>query len=147
MIPQAPRTDGRIRRIEQLLEADRFVRLTLHELAKSVNLSLSRTQHLFKRETGLSLGQYVKGLRMTKAKSLLENSFLSVKEITAQLGWTSESTFSRDFKACFGISPVKYRSQTKSTPPRLSREAIRLENSRIGIGIAILDYSFRLLAY
>ena len=133
MIPQAPRIDGRIRRIEQLLEGDRLVRLTLHDLAISINLSVSRTQHLFKRETGLSLAQYVKDLRMTKAKSLLENSFLSVKEIAAELGWTKQSNFGREFKACFGISPVKYRSQAKSTapPPRLSREAVHLRDSRI----------------
>ncbi|MGH9437232.1 MAG: helix-turn-helix domain-containing protein [Terriglobia bacterium] len=109
--------DGRIRRIQQLLNDEPLDRLTLHGLAKSVNLSLSRAQHLFKQETGVSLGQHLNDLRMKKAQNLLETSFLSVKEITAQVGWASQSKFGRDFRACFGMSPAKYRSQIKSTPP------------------------------
>ena len=96
--------------------AARFIQNNLHrnlrlnELAQIVNLSSSRFRHLFKSETGLSPSQYIKLLRMQKAKSLAETTFLTEKEIMVEIGVNDESHFVRDFKKSFGLTPIQHRA-------------------------------------
>lgn len=54
--------------------------------------------------------QYLKVLRMERAKHLLETSFLSVKEIAHIVGVNDESHFVRDFKKTYGVPPTSYRT-------------------------------------
>src|ERR1041385_4055837 len=84
--------------------------LNSESLAPLVNLSSSRLRHLFKAQTGLSFNSYIRSLRMQKAKEMLENSFLNVKEIMFTVGVKDESHFVRDFKQAYGLSPAKYRA-------------------------------------
>jgi AraC-like DNA-binding protein len=48
---------------------------------------------------------------MQDATTLLVNTFLSVKEIIARVGFTDESHFVRDFKRIYGVTPTQYRKQ------------------------------------
>jgi transcriptional regulator GlxA family with amidase domain len=82
-------------------------------VAARVNLSPSRLRHLFKQETGCSLGQYQKQLRLQEAQILLLTSFLSVKEICQKVGFTNRSHFVHDFKKAYGLAPNDYRSLSK----------------------------------
>ena len=79
------------------------------EIARSVNLSSSRLQHLFKMHVNMTPAQYLKSVRVSQAKELLETTLLSVKEIRAQLGISDESHFVRDFKKAYGLPPLQYR--------------------------------------
>lgn len=88
--------------------------LSLGEFAQSVNLSVWRLCHIFKSDVGMPPIRYLRLLRMEKAKTLLESSFLSVKEIAFQVGLNDESHFVRDFKSTYGLSPAIYRSNFKS---------------------------------
>lgn len=54
--------------------------------------------------------QYLKVLRIERAKHLLETSFLSIKEITHIIGLNDESHFVRDFKKIYGVPPTLYRT-------------------------------------
>lgn len=83
--------------------------LSLAEFAQSVNLSVWRLCHIFKSDVGMPPMRYLRGLRMERAKELLESSFLSVKEIAYRVGLNDESHFVRDFKATYGSSPALYR--------------------------------------
>lgn len=78
-------------------------------LARYVNLSWSRLSHLFKAETGLSLNQHLRTVRMKRAKSLLETTFLSVKETMLAVGFTDVSHFVREFKSIYNVTPSQYR--------------------------------------
>ena len=82
----------------------------LRELARSLNLSGSRLRHLFKAETGVSLMQYLRATRMEQARTLIETTFLSVKQVRAGVGLNDESHFTRDFKRVFGRSPRQHRA-------------------------------------
>jgi transcriptional regulator GlxA family with amidase domain len=103
--------DPRIQIIIKLLKDDLPGKLSPAELALTVNLSPSRLFYLFKKETGISLAQYRRNLRMEKAKELLETTFVSVKEILTLVGMTDRSHFERDFKRLHGMTPTKYRKQ------------------------------------
>jgi transcriptional regulator GlxA family with amidase domain len=80
-------------------------------LSKSVNLTPARLRQLFRKNTGRSPMQYLKDLRMRRAEGLLENTFLSVKEIALLCGVGDVSHFVRDFKNTHGSTPTEYRVQ------------------------------------
>lgn len=102
--------DQRVQIVTSLIEDDLCREVSLVELARHVNLSPSRLSHLFKLEIGVSPTQYIKQLRMQRAKELLETTFLSVKEIMGRVGSNHQSHFARDFKRIYGVSPTKYKS-------------------------------------
>jgi transcriptional regulator GlxA family with amidase domain len=82
--------------------------LTLGEMAESVNLSPWRLCHLFKAEMGIPPERYLVRVRLKKAKSLLEFSFLNVKEVMVASGFSDASHFTRRFAAAYGTVPSKY---------------------------------------
>ena len=48
---------------------------------------------------------------MEGATTLLLDTFLSVKEIIARVGFSDGSHFVRDFKRIYGVTPTEYRKQ------------------------------------
>jgi transcriptional regulator GlxA family with amidase domain len=101
--------DHRIQQILRQIENDISQQLVIGDLAASVGLSVSRLQHLFKKEVGISIVKYVNNLRLQKARKLLETSYLHVKEIRIKVGATHEAHFLEDFKQKFGETPNNYR--------------------------------------
>jgi transcriptional regulator GlxA family with amidase domain len=96
--------------------------LPLDEMARAISLSPEHLCRVFRAETGVSPVQYLKSLRMERARSLLETTFLSVKEVMARVGVGDVSHFARDFRRAFGCSPAQYRavyfSSTRAAPAR-----------------------------
>ncbi len=103
--------DQRVLTVIALMKRDPRQALPLSRLAQSVNLSPTRLWYLFKAETGTPPARYLRTLRMQDAATLLANTFLSVKEIIARVGFTDESHFVRDFKRIHGLTPTEYRKQ------------------------------------
>ena len=101
--------DSRVEKIKQLMRDNVQREWSLLELSQAVNLSVWRLSHIFASEVGKSPMQYLRQLRMDRAKYLLEASFLSVKEIAHQVGLNDESHFVRDFKKVYGDAPTRYR--------------------------------------
>jgi AraC family transcriptional regulator of arabinose operon len=89
--------------------------LTVDELAARVNLSRSRFAHLFREQTGVSPGRYLRDFRLDRARLLLETTFLSIKEVMAAVGINDPSHFSRDFHHAFGASPREWRKRGTRT--------------------------------
>jgi AraC-like DNA-binding protein len=106
--------DPRVEKIEQLMRNNVQREWSLLELAQAVNLSVWRLSHIFVSQVGKSPMQYLRQLRMDRAKYLLETSFLSVKEIAHQVGLNDESHFVRDFKKMHGDAPTRYRLRSQS---------------------------------
>jgi transcriptional regulator GlxA family with amidase domain len=101
--------DSRIRKAVDLLKARPACKFNISELADIVNLSTRYFSRLFLKETRTSLRQFVREQRLEQARTLLENSFLSVKEIMAVVGINDKSHFAKDFKRVYGLSPIQYR--------------------------------------
>lgn len=122
--------------------------ITLTELAHSVNLSVWRLCHLFRSDVGMSPIKYLKILRMEKAKHLLETSFLSVKEITYQVGINDESHFVRDFKKAYGEAPTHYRALVKEQSHTTDQDKQKSERARAAKNsLAILFPTLNVLSY
>jgi AraC-like DNA-binding protein len=78
-------------------------------LARDLHVSYSSLRHAFQQHTGFSLYQYQLQLRLNKAKSLLNTTPQSVKEIAQQIGFDCPYHFSTLFKRKTGLSPVAWR--------------------------------------
>ncbi|WP_148253737.1 AraC family transcriptional regulator [Aidingimonas lacisalsi] len=90
--------------------------LGVDTLAREANMSVSSFHHHFKRITHASPLQYLKRLRLIKARLLLGHDDLNVNQIAATVGYRSVPQFSRDYKRYFGVSPVKDRQASPSPP-------------------------------
>lgn len=84
-------------------------RIELSKLAKEVGMSLSGYAHKFKEIVGVSPSEYINLLRLENAKKQLEETSLSLFEIAAQNGFSSDNYFIRMFKKRYGITPKRYR--------------------------------------
>ncbi|TMP82030.1 AraC family transcriptional regulator [Pseudoalteromonas phenolica] len=83
-------------------------KLDVEQLASMANMSPSTFHRNFKQITASSPIQYVKKLRLSKAKDLLQDQGLKVKQAAAQVGYESATQFSREFTRYFGLSPSDY---------------------------------------
>jgi AraC-like DNA-binding protein len=101
--------DRRVQLVISIMKEDLSRELPIDDIATCVNISPSRLRYLFKVETGQSPNQYLKFLRMQRAKQLVEDTFLNVKQIMCELGINDESHFVRDFKRTYGMTITQYR--------------------------------------
>lgn len=83
--------------------------ITVPELAKIENLSVSRYNALFNQVTGVSPIQYITNMRLSSACDLLLSTDLPIKQIAKLVGYPDAHFFSRIFRSKIGISPVTYR--------------------------------------
>jgi len=101
--------DQRVQQVKTLIESSFHRELSVSEMARFVDLSVSHLQHLFKNEMGQSPAHYVQELRLSRAKELLESSSLTVKQIMLHIGTKDRSNFERRFKQTYKLTPVQYR--------------------------------------
>lgn len=87
--------------------------LSLEEAAESVHLNPFYFSKVFKQHVGETFTDYLTGLRIDRAKQLIEEEGLSLKEVSYQVGYKDPNYFSRVFKKVTGVAPSEYRSQRK----------------------------------
>ena len=83
--------------------------ITLTDLARKYNISISHLSSLIKEELHLPFSEYITSKRIQKAKELLADESLSVEEIAERVGYGDYFYFIKVFKKSCGISPSKYR--------------------------------------
>lgn len=81
------------------------------QAARELNVGYSWFRKLFKNYTGLSPGQYALQLKIEKAKEMLGNSNIPIKEISIELNFDSSFYFSKIFKEKTGLKPTDYRKR------------------------------------
>lgn len=103
------RQEPRIQAAIDFMTRNLHRKISLAEIAAVGNISRSYLSDFFKRETGVSPGAYLIKLRMEKASQLLGTTFLSIKQIAAEVGYNSSRDFGRHFKSYFDVTPSEYR--------------------------------------
>lgn len=83
--------------------------ISLEQMADYINVSSFYLSKLFKEEKGVTFINFISDKRLEKARELLENTELSIKEITAEVGYNDQNYFSRIFKNKYGVPPKEYR--------------------------------------
>ncbi|MEW6047950.1 MAG: helix-turn-helix domain-containing protein [Bacillota bacterium] len=86
--------------------------ITLSHLAGVAGLNPSYLSHAFKRVAGCSLSEYMRRLRVERAKDLLAGTTLTVREVAERVGVPDAAYFSRIFRRLEGVSPQQYRIQS-----------------------------------
>lgn len=85
--------------------------LSLVELADIISTSTNYFVELFKASTGLSPHQYVTECRIERAKQLLANQELSIKDVMQRSGFRNQSHFTKTFRRYTNTTPKVYRNQ------------------------------------
>jgi len=81
----------------------------LPELAHRLGVSYSWFRRMFAHHTGLSPHQYRLQIKLGRARTLLSETALNVKEVAFRCGFESEHYFSRLFKRKTGVAPGRWR--------------------------------------
>ncbi|WP_029321856.1 helix-turn-helix transcriptional regulator [Butyrivibrio sp. AE3004] len=84
-------------------------RITIDDLAEHLKTSTSHISRMFKEELGISPSDYIRNIKLDKAKNLLRFSDYSIIEISNYLSFSSQSHFSKLFFEETGMTPKKYR--------------------------------------
>ncbi len=80
----------------------------LFELAKSVGMSHTKLNILFRKIYGTTVFGYFRTIRLNRAKLLLKEGEMNITEVSYALGYSSPSHFTREFKKHFGSLPNQY---------------------------------------
>jgi AraC family transcriptional regulator len=83
--------------------------LSLAELASVANISPTYFASLFKQEMGISPHQYVIRQRVERAKVMLMKTDLAIADIALQVGFSSQSHLTQQFKRLTGMTPKQIR--------------------------------------
>lgn len=99
--------------IVQFINSHYMETLSLNSLAKLFYLSPYYLCKIFKESTGFTFIEYLNQVRVKEAQDLLRRSDYSVTEVSEKVGFGSVSQFGRVFKEISGVSPLKYRIETR----------------------------------
>ncbi len=110
----AAQDDGRIRRAVAFIDSHASERLTVSQMARHVRMSPSHFAHRFREVVRMSPIQYVKHVRLQKARLLMLGEGLGAAEAGSVVGYASASHFARDFRSYFGSPPATYVSKLRA---------------------------------
>lgn len=103
-------SNKQIQKIKKYI-ADNYLdpNFSIQTLSDNVDMSMSYMSRYFKANENENISDYVNRLRMDKAKELLAESDLDLKDIAATVGYLNLSSFIRKFKQTTGVTPGAYR--------------------------------------
>ncbi len=104
---------SRISRVLTYIHSNLSSSLSLEDIATQSCWSRWQLQRVFQSETGLTVANYVRELKLSQAAEHLLDGKERVIDIALGLGFNSEISFSRSFKQMFGASPSQYRKAGK----------------------------------
>ncbi len=107
-LPSAP--ISQISKVISFLEANYSNDINIDDLAKSANMSPSSFYRVFKEVTSDSPNQYLKKLRLNKARDLIIQKNVKAYIAALEVGYQSPSHFNREFKRFFGSTPATLKS-------------------------------------
>ena len=85
--------------------------ITTEAIAASLYISRTHLSARFHKETGITLSDYILKEKTEEAKRLLRYTDKSLATLSAYLGFSSQSHFSRTFRKYAGIAPREYREK------------------------------------
>ncbi len=98
-----------IQKVITLIDSDLTADLSLHKLAQSLNVNASYLSSLFKKETGMTLTEYVSKKRIDHAAFLLTSTNLQIQGVAQHCGIFDVNYFTKMFKKYTGKTPREYR--------------------------------------
>jgi AraC-like DNA-binding protein len=109
LLVSQPNRHGHIARVLRRIHADYADDLDVASLAREAHMGVSTFHHAFREATTTSPLQYVKSIRLHKARTLLLADGMSAQDAARRVGYASASQFSREYRRMFGASPASDR--------------------------------------
>lgn len=107
-------TFSQVARVLKVMQSDYAEKMDVEQLAQTAHLSVSAFHRAFKEITSDSPLQYLKKIRLTKARDLMLQESVKANIAADQVGYESASQFSREFKRYFGQSPAEMMRAARS---------------------------------
>lgn len=108
---------AQVKKALQHIESNYANPLSVEQLAKLVNMSVSAFHHNFKAITNTSPLQYVKSYKLHKARLIMLNEGVKAGVAATRVGYESPSQFSREFKRYFGATPLDEVARLRAFSP------------------------------
>jgi len=113
MTLSAPNADMPVQQAISYIQENLSHKLVLSEIGEASGLSYVQFLRRFQSFTGMAPSVYINTLRIQKAKILLTDTTMMIKEIACRLGFDNEYYFSNFFKKHTGMSPSAFRNLTE----------------------------------
>ena len=107
-------TFSQVARVLKVMQSDYAVKLDVEQLADKARMSASAFHRAFKEITSDSPMQYLKKIRLTKARDLMMQERIKAYIAADKVGYESSSQFSREFKRYFGQSPAQMMRELRA---------------------------------
>lgn len=88
---------------------DNFTTVKLEHVAERFHYTPEYTSKLIKQATGHTFTQILQQVRLERAQVLLQDTNLTIADISNQIGYETTEHFIRTFKKCLNVTPTEYR--------------------------------------
>ena len=111
------RSSGGIKKIEEIKEyiAEHYYKpeFKISDISQAFFLNYHYLCYSFKKQTGMTLNQYITFYRIEKAKQMIEEGCCNITLLSEKVGYSDMGYFGKCFKKQIGISPSKYMEMVK----------------------------------
>lgn len=107
---------ARIRSLLSFIHTNFSHPISARDIAASAHISQTECVRCFQAFLGESPYQYLMKYRLHASAALLTSTEHSITEIALDVGFRSSSSYIRYFKEVYGMTPLKYRMQSKKRP-------------------------------
>ncbi len=107
------------RNTQDLNEAIRYIHENYHKpldlamVSNHVSLNYAYFSNLFKKSVGKGFAEYLRDVRLDKARRLLAETEYKIIEVAAMVGYESYKSFTRTFREVMGMQPTEYRQRMR----------------------------------
>lgn len=110
--------------------------MTRESVAEHFGLAPNHVSRLFRKEGLMRFNDYLNLVRVNRAKFMLQNYSMTLKEIAANCCYTDTAYFCRVFKKISKVTPTEYRARSLGNKPKTKTSALRLATTADGENVA-----------
>ncbi len=97
--------------IKKFVDENYHRNIKVEEIGRLIGINQNKIRKEFKAQYHITVSDYMAELRMLKAKKLIVDKEMMIKEIAIECGYEYVQNFTRAFKKKFGVSPEKLRTE------------------------------------
>lgn len=97
--------------IKKFVDENYHRNIKVEEIGRLIGINQNKIRKEFKAQYHITVSNYMAELRMLKAKKLIVDKEIMIKEIAIECGYEYVQNFTRAFKKKFGVSPEKLRTE------------------------------------
>ena len=101
-----------VREMINVIEESYGMKLQLDAIAEKFHMTPEYLGNLFAKETGITFSNYLRQVRMEKAKELLTGTDMKIYEVACAVGYPDQKYFSKVFKEYVGVSAKQFALKT-----------------------------------